>query len=58
MEDIRLVEKYAVENKVMTRAAISFPKKSLNKELKRLEKKILLHHKRSLGLELLLYLGP
>ena len=39
MEDIRLaVEKYAVENKVMTRAAISFPKKSLNKELKRLEK--------------------
>ena len=37
MEDIRLVEKYAIENKVMTRAAISFPKKSLNKELKRLE---------------------
>ena len=27
MEDIRLVEKYAIENKVMTRAAISFPKK-------------------------------
>lgn len=38
MEDIRLVEKYAKENKVMTRDPITFPKKTLNKELKRLEK--------------------
>ena len=39
MEDIRLVEKYAIENKIMTRPAITFPKDSLNTEYKRLERK-------------------
>ena len=38
MEDARKIEEYALEIKAMQRPRVSFPKKELNKELKRIQK--------------------